>query len=268
MGEITDLAGVVIKKNGTTIMSSPSIVNFTEGNYDILENPTGTLEARIQKPFDPTTDSEIFDDFISFNSGITKFGELQWVFAYAGAVGSITQNAYAIDVNHPGTVRLNAGSGLNADAKITGRTTDSSITYGILGNTPNMRFVCGVASPSASLSSKLQIIGYAESIITPAVGIYFQATDTGNWQAVTNDGTATTSDTGVAQATTFKRFEYLINAAGTSVAFYIDGVLVATHTTNIPTTGLKPIFYIKTTEGVAKSLDMDYFYTKISLLNR
>jgi hypothetical protein len=48
--------------------------------------------------------------------------------------------------------------------------------------------------------------------------------------------TGSVTDTGVAATTTGShRFTIEVNAAGTSVSFYINGSLVATNTTNIPT---------------------------------
>jgi hypothetical protein len=66
---------------------------------------------------------------------------------------------------------------------------------------------------------------------------YTNGVNAGKWQAVCrNNTTETATDTGVtATAGTFQRFEVTVNAAGTSVAFAIDGSTVATITTNIPT---------------------------------
>lgn len=56
-----------------------------------------------------------------------------------------------------------------------------------------------------------------------------------NWLARTrNGGVATTQDTGVAAVTAHKRFEVIVNADRTSVAFKIGGTTVATLATNIP----------------------------------
>lgn len=69
-------------------------------------------------------------------------------------------------------------------------------------------------------------------------GIYFRYThsvNSGRWQAVTRSGaTETASDTGVAQTIAYFTFEIEVNAAATSVAFFINGTLVATNTANIP----------------------------------
>jgi hypothetical protein len=53
-----------------------------------------------------------------------------------------------------------------------------------------------------------------------------------------------------------------INAAGTSVTFFINDVLVATHTTNIPssTTAIAPISIIHKSAGTtARTMLTDYF---------
>jgi len=57
-----------------------------------------------------------------------------------------------------------------------------------------------------------------------------------NWQCVTaanNVRTLTTTSTAVTAAA-WNKLRIEINAAGTSAAFYVNGTLVATHTTNIP----------------------------------
>jgi hypothetical protein len=58
-----------------------------------------------------------------------------------------------------------------------------------------------------------------------------------NWQCVTSVSsvrTLTTTTTAVS-VNTWTKLRIEVNAAGTSVTFYINGILVATHTTNIPT---------------------------------
>jgi hypothetical protein len=56
-----------------------------------------------------------------------------------------------------------------------------------------------------------------------------------NWQCVTiNNGVRTLTTTSVAVTTTWTKLRIIVNASATEVKFYIDGTLVATHTTNIP----------------------------------
>lgn len=73
----------------------------------------------------------------------------------------------------------------------------------------------------------------------PANGIYFQyqgGVNSGRWTCVTaNASTRTTINSTVAPvANTWQRLKYIVNQAGTSVAFYIDDVLIGTTSTNIP----------------------------------
>jgi hypothetical protein len=56
-----------------------------------------------------------------------------------------------------------------------------------------------------------------------------------NWQCVTTVGAVRTlTTTSVAVTTTWTKLRIIVNADATEVKFYIDGTLVATHTTNIP----------------------------------
>ncbi|RKS00408.1 hypothetical protein [Flavobacterium sp. 102] len=75
----------------------------------------------------------------------------------------------------------------------------------------------------------------------------------GNWQVVTSSNSIrTVSDTGVAiVAGTWVKLRIEINAAATSVVFKIDGVSVATHTTNIPTFSAGRFLNVK--QGIAKT---------------
>jgi hypothetical protein len=74
-----------------------------------------------------------------------------------------------------------------------------------------------------------------------------------NWQCVTvNNVVRTLTTTSVAVTTTWTKLRIIINADATEVKFYIDGTLVATHTTNIPTFALGRRFKVK--QMIAKSL--------------
>jgi hypothetical protein len=67
-------------------------------------------------------------------------------------------------------------------------------------------------------------------------GVFNGTAASPNWQCVTvanSVRTLTTTSTAVS-ASAWNKLRIEINAAGTSVAFYVNGTLVATHTTNIP----------------------------------
>lgn len=64
-----------------------------------------------------------------------------------------------------------------------------------------------------------------------------------NWKCVTADNAArtrTTTSVAVTDAT-FQTLMIIINAAGTQAGFYINGALVASHTTNIPTAAARRV---------------------------
>ena len=75
-----------------------------------------------------------------------------------------------------------------------------------------------------------------------------------NWQCVTVDNsvrTLTTSTTAVT-ASAWNKLRIEINAAGTSVTFYVNGTAIATHTTNIPLASNSRYVIMKT--GLAKTI--------------
>ena len=94
----------------------------------------------------------------------------------------------------------------------------------------------------------------------------------GRWQALTEDGIGETSvDTGVTVVvSTYYLLEFEVNAAGTSVEYFIDGVSVATITTNIPT-GLafehfisEHILKLAGSLNRASYVDAYYFYQELT----
>ena len=68
---------------------------------------------------------------------------------------------------------------------------------------------------------------------------YDRLNDGVNWQCITRDTTETKTDSGVAATASatganMQTLEIVVNQAATEVLFYIDGALVATHTTDVP----------------------------------
>jgi hypothetical protein len=102
-------------------------------------------------------------------------------------------------------------------------------------------------------------------------GIYFESDlatfgDTRYRAVVAKAGVRTKTDTGVSPtANAYQHYRIKVNAAGTSVDFYIDNVLVATiATANIPNTvgnEFDVIFQMTKTLGTvnARSITVDYF---------
>ncbi len=98
----------------------------------------------------------------------------------------------------------------------------------------------------------------------PPNGVYlWYSSANANWQCKTAAaGTRTVTDSGIpVVAGADVTFEPRINAAGTSVEFWINGTLVATHTTNIPTSPVGPAIYLNrvTPVNASRSFYIDFF---------
>lgn len=113
--------------------------------------------------------------------------------------------------------------------------------------------------------------GFSEAATTSkdmTDGAYFTYThsvNSGNWQAVTaSASTRTTTNLATAPSTSYQTFEIRVNEAATEVTFYLNGSLVATHTTNIPTSdtvGVN-INIVKSAGTTERILYADYYYYK------
>ncbi len=97
----------------------------------------------------------------------------------------------------------------------------------------------------------------ADTAGDPTNGVYFKFSGGGNWLAVTRATTETSTNTGIAPSTS--AFQVLrIEHSTSSVNFYIDGTLKATHTSTIPTANLDLDIFNQTNTAAAKQLNIDY----------
>ncbi len=181
--------------------------------------------ARVKEAnLDRTGGVRVFDDFLFDN--------------ISGLWTAVTAAAIAAD---NGVARLTGGGSLSSVGAQSFRLSGNTLTF-------EARVKHGTSGP-------IQLIGLADTtnFISPNCAIYFGNTvSASNWWAKTYNNTAATStDTGVAiSTTTFQKLK--IVATPSSVAFYINDVLKATHTTNIPTVNMG--IFVKS-DG---QLDVDY----------
>lgn len=79
-------------------------------------------------------------------------------------------------------------------------------------------------------------VGFADNLSSPSQIAAFQKTDADAWYATTRDGISTTDTTGLS----ISDGDILnIILTSSSAKFFVNGTLVATHTTNLPTGALK-----------------------------
>ncbi|MGI0076818.1 MAG: hypothetical protein ACREAU_05365, partial [Nitrosopumilaceae archaeon] len=184
--------------------------------------------------------SFLFDDFLSEVSITTSFSTLGWA---ANLTGTGTALA---DVN----TGINSTDGAFGVIQLaTGTTTTGRV--GMSLGALNLVFGYGqhiqewrIQVPTLSTAAEefLSYVGFTDNyaIAGDVVdGIYFQydRLTSANWRICTaNNSTRTKTTTSTAvTAGTWIKLGIVVNAAGTSVEFFINGVSVGTTTTNIPT---------------------------------
>lgn len=100
---------------------------------------------------------------------------------------------------------------------------------------------------------------------------YTHGANSGKFEAVTrSNGTETATDTGITvAATTNYKLRIEVNAAASSALFVINGSLVATNTTNIPSGSGRAVgMYmgiVKSAGTTSRALMADYLYTRCDL---
>jgi hypothetical protein len=196
--------------------------------------------------------SSSYDNFVSLLSGV------------AAATGRLNNNVPNQTANQIGIAQYQTGTATTGYAM---HITDSS------ANAQQFQFGGGnwmyesyiEVSTLSDATDRFRFVSGFGNVATSGVetnGAFFTYDEGGvsngtitspNWQCVTiNNGVRTLTTTSVAVTTTWTKLRIIVNASATSVTFFINGTLVATHTTNIPTFALGRRFKVK--QMIAKSL--------------
>lgn len=175
-----------------------------------------------------------------------------------------------------GVISLGLGTTTTGRASWTGGASLHSILMGQGQARFQSKFAIHVLSDGTNTYTTR--LGFIDSLTGESTdGCFFRYTDGvngGKWQAVCrSNNTETAVDTGVTPvADAFQRFEIIVNAAGTSVSFFIDGVQVGgAVTTNIPTgasrvtgygaMGLKSAGTTSTSAGYIDYMEVEVLFT-------
>lgn len=252
-------------KSATTIVNVSAAAAPTNGQVLTATGGTTATWQTAGGGFDPSTTVELMEDFMTGENNTTAtIGLLQWRINGTGATTAVIQTGSStlpLGVIRVLTPAAASGGGIRAQ--------EASTVYPSTGNVTVAMRAKNVAAANANLITYIGIHTQPASDQPPSDGIYFSFSGTGNWLAVTRQAdTETSTDTGVAQSTSFKTFEILTNSDATSITFYIDGALEATHSTNIPTAAVYFGINVVTADSTARGLDCDYFYYKITGLSR
>lgn len=230
-----------------------------------------SIQKYLSSEFNPSAESVLFDDFTGANS--SGFGDTGW------ASSNYSTSLATSDTNHVGIVSVH--------------TTTSATGLGWLSRVSNsVRFagglwVCEGLIQLQALSTALEEyavrFGFFDTTSTGADAVdgayieYDRATNGDVWVLKTASNSVRTSTVldGLAgrasapvSAAVWAKLRVEVNAAASSVAFYIDGTLVGTHTTNIPTgagreTG-EGLSILKSVGTTQRALHVDYWYRKVT----
>jgi hypothetical protein len=184
--------------------------------------------------FDPGKYVWLVDDFVSSNGNNTL--GLNW-----NTSGDINTSVSSASATNPGIIQIQI-KGSNATSAI-------NLQRGIIlgGGAITQRFIVQIPVLSSSGDNNVYTVGMADSNNAQPNGVYF-TTGVGisqgtNWFINTsNSGTRTTQDSGVAVTTGFVDLKIMINAAGTSASFFINGTQTSNSpiSTNLPTSAIGP----------------------------
>jgi|GEM_PF-4918074 len=207
--------------------------------------------------YNPQRDVVIVDEFVGGTTSSANIGDLGWTLS-AGTVAAVTPTGSNI-----GTIRLSTPATANGRGVLWLATGAGFVSLGNNGDIHITGKFAGVTS-NANLTHYFGLI-VSNANGNPANALMFRASGTGNWNAVnraSSSETGTVTDCSVAQSTTFRTFEIIVNSDATSVVYKIDGTTCATYTTNIPTSAvtLSPMFKVDTVDATARTvMDIDRF---------
>ncbi len=245
------------------------LANGTTGQVLTAVTGADPVWAAAASSFAPNATIQLADDFIGVNNFTRTTITSNYSWSQGGGIDWLYGTTIG-DSGHNGVITNNTFASTNS-ANIFLNDFDASIV------SPQMILGGGAITLNWVFKTTILSTGAIRYIIrcglgdtpraTQVNGVYFEYSDnvnSGNWQYVTaNASTRTTSNSAVAANTNYHNFQIVINAAGTSCAFSIDGVSLGTaNTTNIPTLAVTPFFMCQGSVGsvAASTMRVDLFY--------
>jgi len=236
-------------------------------NVTVTDNGDSVTIAATAATITPRSKVTLYEEWI--HSSAT--GALGWTSGFTGT-GGATAIPAAPEAGRPGIITgIAPGSQVGHSTVYLSSGTANGLTFG--GG--ELIYEFSVKSPAAvGVTEDITMrAGLHDAITNTSVtdGVYFEwsADSAGSgWRGVTaNNSLRTyTSSTSAITAATWYRLTAIVNAAGTSVTFYVNGVSIGTLTTNIPTTGPRACSpavtvnkYVTGGSGTARSFSVDYF---------
>jgi hypothetical protein len=265
-----------------TIPSGTSAQQPTPTNSQMRFNTAGYYEVSIANQWYPiqiqntsstAVSSLLFDDMISADnsttSGSIQHGSsLNWMTFLSGTGAATNNSTFGVDNINKAIGVLTVETGTTNSGRCALTLGDTQILFGFCSFSCEWRVaVNALATTTQNYNLYVGFFDNSNAAGDAVDGVYFKFSRTNNinnWVAVTsNNSTRTIVDTGTPiVANTYIKLRIDVNDTGTEAKFYINGVLVSTIATNIPTgagryTGLG--YKIEKTAGNTNRISyMDY----------
>jgi len=242
----------------------------TSGNI-LTSNGTNFNSVSSATLFIPNSVFNIYEDFVaSFPSTSGLVGTSAWSFNTVSAWLLSLANATS---DHPGVI---GNSSMTSTARSISMTLPSqgSGTIVLGGGIITLDWVFNIAIASSGNRYNLALgIGDTNTSAAWTNGIWFGYSDnvnSGNWTLNTNNNTSpTTTNTSTPASVGWHHAKIVINAAGSSAEFFMDGVSLGVIATTLPTTTIFPNFVLAFSAGTIASstILIDLFYFQQILTN-
>ena len=257
---------------GTVVLpSTTSIGTVSSTEIGYLDNVTSAIQTQLNAKqddlFDFYTKKGVvyINDFECFDSN-SNDGRLRAnVTGGNFNLGTIANLA----TNRVGIARLNTGTTISGLARIISINSSLSTYNGFFFGGGEIIIETDIQIGNLStITDRYEVyFGIYNSTGTNGLYIQYQESTSPNWIARNFKGGVTTSTTtSTAVATSWQKLKIVVNANATQIDFYVNGSIVATHTTNIPSGitegGNINLTIIKTTGITNRFVDSDYIAYK------
>lgn len=250
-----DLSGLSIERRIQGI--SDYVAGYDASAADERGFPVGALRGGRQH-------TTIFDEcFYRANNASPS--------AYDGGVHENTANSGTVSAttplgNHPGVIALGTVTSTTSRAAIL--QVNPGDSFILAGGTVRFGAVANIPTLSDGTNTFTVRMGFGALNAGDADGIFFRygsALNGGEWQGVCRSGgseAGSVLDTNVVADTNWHTYEFEVNAAATSVEFFIDGSSVGTVSSNIVSaaTRLNPAAILRSAGTASRSFLLDAYW--------
>ena len=272
--------------NGIGLVTAETVRNHGEDEYDSFVFKTddistnsdfdvdgtkltdrATIKTLVEGGPDKTWNNFFKDEHFNYVS-LTPLTNMGWVGLNNGGSTVVAGTTDAEGGSHTtyGIVNMSTGTGTDYAAfQETGKSIQTGTSHNVLWRARVVTLSDGTDTYIAYIGIMSNIDIGSANPPDAACFRYTHGENSGRWLAVSRDngGTEETTDTGVTVDTNYHEFRVIVDRIADEVLFYIDGSLVATHTTIPVTTTTRPHCRIRKTAGTtARKMLMDYVSIK------